>query len=136
MATELAATPGSDSLTQAGTIMGTAPYMSPEQLEGKAVDHRTDIFALGVVLYEISAGRRPFSGGTSAALISSIMRDTPQPVADLRQDVPRHLARIIDHCLQKKVTDRFQSALDIRNELRTLRKELESLRASQGEPGR
>lgn len=113
-----------DLLTQPGTVMGTAPYMSPEQLAGNPVDHRTDIFALGVLLYEICTGRLPFSGENSAELVSSIMRDTPQPVSDLREGVPRHLGRIIGHCLEKSVADRFQSALDVGNELRSLRKEI------------
>ena len=121
-----AVTPEADSLTREGTIMGTAPYMSPEQLKGKTVDHRTDIFALGVVLYEMCVGSRPFAGEDLAELISSIMRDAPRSVTDMRQDVPRHLGRIIGHCLEKSVTDRYQSALDIRNELRSLRNELGS----------
>ncbi len=120
-----AAAPGRG-LTQAGTVMGTAPYMSPEQLAGKPVDHRTDIFALGVVLYEMAVGHRPFAGESSAELVSSIMRDAPQPVTELRRDLPNHLGRIVNHCLEKGVTDRFQSALDIRNELRMLRKEIDS----------
>ena len=121
-----AAAPRSDSLTQPGTIMGTAPYMSPEQLAGKPVDHRTDIFALGVVLYEMCTGRLPFAGENSAELVSSIMRDAPMPVTEVRRDIPRQLGRIIGHCLEKNVIDRFQSALDVRNELRSLRREVDT----------
>ena len=113
-------------LTDAGMVVGTAPYMSPEQVNGLAVDARTDIFSLGVMLYELATGRRPFAGNTRAETISSILRDTPRPVSECRQDAPRHLVRIIDHCLQKDPEARFQSAKDVRNELRALRKEVES----------
>jgi len=121
-----AAHPRDESLTQAGTVMGTAPYMSPEQLKGQALDHRTDIFSLGVLLYELSVGSRPFSGESSAELVSAIMRDTPRPIAEQRQEVPRHLGRIIDHCLEKDPERRFQTAKDVRNELYSLRKEVDS----------
>ncbi|MCU0233776.1 MAG: protein kinase [Thermoanaerobaculales bacterium] len=113
-------------LTGIGVVMGTAPYMSPEQVEGRQVDHRTDIFALGVVLYEMATGRRPFGGESSAALVSSILRDTPPTVTAINESLPRHLARIIEHCLEKDPEARYQSAKDVRNELTSLRRELES----------
>jgi serine/threonine-protein kinase len=113
-------------LTAAGMVMGTAPYMSPEQVNGQDVDARTDIFSLGVMLYEMATGRRPFGGNTSAETISSILRDIPRPVTEARRDAPRHLARIIDHCLKKDPEERLQSAKDVRNELRELRKEADS----------
>jgi TolB-like protein/Tfp pilus assembly protein PilF len=118
--------PSSPALTDAGVVMGTAPYMSPEQANGLALDARTDIFSLGAVLYEIATGRRPFGGNTRAETISSILRDTPRPVTEARQDAPRHLGRIISHCLQKEPRDRFQTARDVYNELRDLCKEVES----------
>jgi serine/threonine-protein kinase len=65
-------------LTQAGTILGTVPYMSPEQIEAKPIDHRSDLFSLGIVLYEMAVGRRPFAGDSSPALMSSILRDEPR----------------------------------------------------------
>ncbi len=68
-------------LTQAGVVMGTMPYMSPEQVSGRVVDHRTDIFSLGVILYEMATGRRPFQGESSAELASAILRDTPRPTS-------------------------------------------------------
>jgi TolB-like protein/tRNA A-37 threonylcarbamoyl transferase component Bud32/Flp pilus assembly protein TadD len=113
-------------LTAEGMVMGTAPYMSPEQVEGRAMDHRTDIFSLGIVLYEMATGRRPFAGDTSAALVSSILRDSPPTVTEINESLPRHLARIIQHCLEKDPEARYQSAKDVRNELRSLRREVDS----------
>jgi non-specific serine/threonine protein kinase len=113
-------------LTAEGMVMGTAPYMSPEQVEGLAMDHRTDIFSLGIVLYEMATGQRPFAGDTSAALISSIMRDSPPTVTEINESLPRHLARIIQHCLEKDPEARYQSAKDVRNELKSLRREVDS----------
>src|SRR5262245_3338532 len=113
-------------LTGVGHVMGTVPYMSPEQVGGEKLDARTDIFSLGVVLYEMATGRRPFQGKNDAETISSIIRDTPPALTEARQDAPRHLARIIDHCLQKDPEARFQTAKDVRNELRELRREVES----------
>ena len=114
------------SLTGIGTVMGTAPYMSPEQLEGAQVDHRADVFALGIVMYEMATGRRPFSGDSSAALVSSILRDSPPTVTEINEGLPRHLARIIQHCLEKDPEARYQSAKDVRNELKSLRREIDS----------
>jgi serine/threonine-protein kinase len=122
-------------LTAAGMVMGTAPYMSPEQVNGQEVDARTDLFSLGVVLYEMATGRRPFGGKTSAETISSILRDVPRPLTEARRDAPRQLARIIDHCLKKDPEERFQSAKDVRNELRELRKEADSGRLELDEMG-
>src|SRR5215470_6432532 len=74
--------------TQAGMVMGTLAYMSPEQVSGRVVDHRTDIFSLGVVLHEMATGRRPFNGTSTAELVSSLLRDTPPLVSDVRADLP------------------------------------------------
>jgi TolB-like protein/Tfp pilus assembly protein PilF len=112
------ATLTSASNTRAGVVMGTPAYMSPEQISGRAVDHRTDIFSLGIVLYEMATGRRPFEGQSSAELASSILRDTPSPVTDSRADLPAELARIIQRCLGKSAADRFPSAQEIRYGLR------------------
>src|SRR4029079_9620960 len=97
------------------------PYMSPEQIQGKKLDHRSDIFSLGIIFYEMLTGRRPFRGDTSADLISSIMRDTPEPIADLKADTPEHLDRVIRRCLMKDPKDRYQTARDVYNELRDLK---------------
>ena len=123
-ATQMA--PSSATLTREGVVMGTAPYMSPEQLQGQSVDHRSDIFSLGVMLYEMVSGARPFRGENSAALVSSIMRDTPAPVFEQRADLPRHLGRIIQGCLEKDPRERVQTSLDVRNQLKGLQKEVES----------
>ncbi len=112
------ATITSASHTKAGVVMGTPAYMSPEQIAGRAVDQRTDIFSLGIVLYEMATGQRPFEGQASAELISAIMRDTPAPVTDLRSDLPAHLADIIQRCLAKRAEDRYPSAKEVHNELR------------------
>jgi serine/threonine protein kinase/tetratricopeptide (TPR) repeat protein len=116
-----------DPLTSAGSVLGTVPYMSPEQVGGETVDARTDIFSLGVLLYEMATGRRPFAGKNDAQTMSSIRRDAPRPVTEARPDAPRPLGRIIEHCLQKEPRDRFQTARDVFNELRALRQEVESL---------
>jgi len=113
-------------LTEIGALLGTLPYMSPEQLLGKAIDHRTDLFALGVVLYELATGSRPFRGESQAALVSSILRDEPSPLNDVRGELPGHLGRIIVHCLAKDPEERTQSANDVRNELHELQKEIDS----------
>ncbi len=112
-------------LSESGVVMGTVPYMAPEQIRGKTVDARTDLFALGVVLYELAAGRRPFAGETHADVSSAILRDTPRPLHALRSELPPDLDRIVSQCLEKTPRERFQSALDVSNELRRLRKELE-----------
>jgi serine/threonine protein kinase/tetratricopeptide (TPR) repeat protein len=106
--------------TQAGIVMGTPAYMSPEQVSGRVLDCRTDIFSLGVMLHEMATGRRPFEGTSSAELVSSILRDHPPLVTDVRSDLPRDLARIIRRCLEKDPRHRLQTARDVSNELRDL----------------
>ena len=106
-------------LTHAGLIVGTMPYMAPEQIEGRAVDPRTDIFSLGIVLYELAAGERPFAGDSSARLMAAILRDEPQPVADRRPDLPPAFGRVVSRCLEKRPDDRVQTARDVFNELKS-----------------
>jgi TolB-like protein/Flp pilus assembly protein TadD len=113
-------------LTSEGTIVGTIPYMSPEQIEGKALDHRTDLFSLGVMFHEMLTGSRPFSGESSPLLMSAILRDTPSSTSDLRSEVPEPLGRLILRCLEKRPDDRVQTARDIYNELKHVQKQLES----------
>ena len=107
--------------TREGVVMGTVPYMSPEQVSGREVDHRTDIFSLGIVLYEMTSGLRPFKGNSSAELASAILRDTPRPLGELRGGLPESLQRAIDRCLQKSASDRFPSARELREALRASR---------------
>ena len=106
--------------TRVGVVMGTPAYMSPEQTSGRPLDHRTDIFSLGVVLHEMATGRQPFEGRSSAELMSAILRDTPPPVTDLRPDLPADLARIIRRCMEKDPRHRLQTARDVANEFRDL----------------
>jgi Tol biopolymer transport system component len=104
-------------ITGAGTILGTFQYMAPEQLEGKAADQRTDIFALGGVIYEMATGRRAFRGKTQASLITAIMSSEPEPMAKLQPLTPPALERLVKKCLAKDADDRWQSAHDIADEL-------------------
>ena len=106
--------------TQAGIVMGTPAYMSPEQVSGRTLDHRTDIFSLGVMLYEMTTGRRPFVGTSSAELVSSILRDSPASVTEVRPDLPSDISRVIRRCLEKDPRYRVQTARDVSNEFRDL----------------
>jgi Tol biopolymer transport system component len=114
--------PEPETLTDEAVIIGTPAYMAPEQLEGKPCDHRTDIFALGVVLYEMSAGKRPFAGESRAALITEIMRSEP-PVLE---SAPPHFAHLVERCLVKDSAGRWQSAQDLAAELRWIQQAGES----------
>jgi len=105
-----------------GQVMGTIPYMAPEQVRGEAADSRTDIFALGIVLYELSAGRRPFEGATTGMIGSAILRDTPPALTSVRTDIPVDLAGIVARCLEKDPRERFQTAQALAGALRHMRK--------------
>lgn len=106
--------------TKVGAVMGTPAYMSPEQIAGRAADHRTDIFSLGVVLFEMATAQRPFTGASQPELASAILRDTPPLVTEVRSDLPAALAHLIRRCLEKDPAHRVQTARDIANELRDL----------------
>jgi serine/threonine protein kinase len=114
----LTSLPTQMNLTQEGTILGTFQYMAPEQLEGKDADARTDIFAFGCVVYAMATGKKAFSGATQASLISSILRDDPQPISQIQPMSPPSLDRIVQTCLAKDPEDRWQSAADVKRELR------------------
>jgi non-specific serine/threonine protein kinase len=116
---------GSDetTITDEMRLSGTISYMSPEQIRGEAVDHRSDIFSLGIVLFEIATGRRPFHGKTPADVMASILKDTPPLAGDLNPHMPHSLGLVIRHCLEKDTRRRMQSALDLRNELEQFRRE-------------
>ena len=111
--------------TAAGVIVGTVAYMSPEQALGKVVDARSDICSLGIVLYEMLTGHRPFGGDSQAEILSSVIKDTPRPVSELNFEVPRDLPRVVTRCLEKDPARRFQSASDVRNELSEIKQEME-----------
>jgi len=105
-------------ITEEGTIVGTLEYMSPEQLEGKATDARTDIFSFGCIVYEMFTGRRAFSGGSTASLITAIMSSEPPAMSTLTPLAPAPLERLVRKCLEKNPDDRWQSAGDLATELR------------------
>jgi len=113
-------------VTAEGRIVGTVNYMSPEQAEGKPTDARSDVFSLGILIYEMTTGRRPFKGDTPISTITSILRDTPLAIGELRNDLPGHLDRVIRRSLAKEPARRYQSALELRNELEELREEIQS----------
>ena len=107
-----------------GTLIGTVPYMAPEQLEAKPVDGRTDIFAFGAVLFEMATGRRAFTGGSTAALVAAILSDSRPVVAKTDPGLPRGLDRIISACLARDPDDRCQHSADLLRELRWANEEL------------
>src|SRR5687768_4764414 len=110
----------SSPLSMAGEILGTVAYMAPEQIFGEAVDGRTDIFSLGVVVFELLTGMRPFGGTAFWEVAAAIMRDRPSALTSLRADVPDDLARVIERCLEKQPDSRFQTARDLASETRAL----------------
>jgi serine/threonine protein kinase len=116
-------------LTGEGAIVGTVSYMSPEQAEGRPIDGRSDIFALGVILYELAAGERPFCGETSLSVLSSILKDTPRDLTAVNPSLPTDLSRVVRRALAKDPERRYQAAKDLRNDLAELESSLQS-----GEP--
>jgi eukaryotic-like serine/threonine-protein kinase len=107
-------------LTRAGAVMGTIPYMSPEQLQGRAVDARSDIFSFGAMLFEMATGQRAHRGESDAELISAILRDPPPAALSLRADLPPELDRIIRRCLEKDPDRRYNTAGELDNDLKAL----------------
>jgi Tol biopolymer transport system component len=105
-------------LTSQGTMLGTVQYMAPEQLEGKPVDHRADLFAFGALLYEMLTGKRAFEGQSQASVIASILKEDPRPVSQLIPTTPASLDRVVTSCLAKDPEERWQSAGDLARELR------------------
>jgi Tol biopolymer transport system component len=106
--------------TRAGSVLGTVAYMSPEQLRGKAVDGRSDIFSMGAILYEMLTGRRAFRGETDVDTITAVLRETPPEVTRERASVPKAFEQIVNHCLEKEPEQRFQSVRDLAFALQTL----------------
>jgi non-specific serine/threonine protein kinase len=116
----LAAVQAEEKLTKSGSSLGTVNYMSPEQVQGEKVDHRSDIFSLGVVLYEIITGQPPFKGEYDAAIIYSIVNDTPEPLARYKSDISEEIQRIVSKMLEKDPHLRCQNAADVISDLKRL----------------
>ncbi|HVS81998.1 MAG TPA: protein kinase, partial [Pyrinomonadaceae bacterium] len=112
-------------LSTPGAIMGTVPYMSPEQVKGKALDGRSDIFSFGVMLYEMLSGQQPFAGESSAATASAILTREPPPLARYSREIPAELERIVSKALRKDLDERYQTAKDLQIDLRDLQKHSE-----------
>jgi Tol biopolymer transport system component len=121
--------------TNEGVVLGTIGYMSPEQVRGKAVDHRSDIFSFGCVLYEAATRRRPFTAETNVETMHKILNEKPAPVEEIDPQVPAEVRRLIRRCLAKSVEQRLQSMKDLAIELREIVEEYETLSASSGSGG-
>jgi serine/threonine protein kinase/TolB-like protein len=116
-----------DQLTTEGSVVGTVPYMAPEQLMGKPGGTTSDVFSLGVLFYQMLTGKHPFrSGSSTAEVVSAILRDQPKSLQSFDLDVPNHLGRILRRCLEKEPERRYQQAIELRNELADLRAEVSS----------
>jgi serine/threonine protein kinase len=114
----------SSMLTQAGTVWGTIPYMSPEQAMGVALDQRSDIFSFGSVLYEVITGLQPFTGSNPMAILHAVTFDHPVPISRLKPEAAGELERVVNKTLQKKAAERYQSLKDALVDLKRLRKDL------------
>jgi Tol biopolymer transport system component len=119
--------------TRAGVLVGTVGYMSPEQASGKPLDHRSDQFSLGAMLYEAATGRRPFRKETALETLASIVRDEPEPIASAAPGVPAPLRWIIERCLEKEPESRYASTQDLAGDLRMLEARLPELGAGASE---
>ena len=112
--------------TQAGMVLGTVAYMSPEQARAQPVDHRSDIFSMGIVLYHMAAGQLPFSGNSPIDTMHAIAYEETRPVTQVRANLPASLQRVISRCLRKRPADRFQSAQEFVGALKAVQTEIES----------
>jgi membrane-associated phospholipid phosphatase len=129
------ATQSEINLTGDGCAMGTAPYMSPEQVDAELVDHRSDIFSLGVVFHEMLTGVPPFRGRTTAQVLTAILRDEPPKLSAVREDLPPELCDILSRCLRKNVAERFSSAVELHKALRQVLRTIDA-GAAPTRPGR
>jgi serine/threonine protein kinase/Tol biopolymer transport system component len=109
-----------DMATSAGVVLGTAGYMSPEQVRGQTVDHRSDLFSLGIVIYEMVSGRRPFAGDSAVETMNAILTADPQDLTSLTRVLPPGVTHVVHHCLEKNPEERYQSARDLSFALRTI----------------
>ncbi|MSU63161.1 MAG: serine/threonine protein kinase [Pedosphaera sp.] len=121
--------------TEPGRVLGTPNYMAPEQVRGERVDHRSDLFAFGCVLYEMLSGKRPFKRDTSIATMAAIMNDEAPDLADDKPDLPPALSRIVHRCLEKNPENRFQSAKDLAFALETVAAAKTTSMEASGESG-
>jgi len=112
--------------TQAGMVLGTLRYMSPEQARGQAVDHRSDIFSFGVLLYEMVTGQLPFSGNTPVDTLHAIAFEETRPVSQLRANLPPSLQRVVSRCLRKRAADRYPDCRELVTDLKAVQREAES----------
>src|SRR5262249_57672218 len=104
-------------LTQTGMVVGTIQYMAPEQTEGKPADARSDFFALGAILYEMTTGRKAFEGTSASSILAAILTTTPPPMSTLQPITPPAFDRTVKKCLAKDPAKRWQTAADLRDEL-------------------
>ena len=117
--------------TAVGSVIGSGPYMSPEQIAGGHVDPRSDVFSLGIVIYQMGTGQLPFSGATREEMMEGILHAAPEPITRLNSDIPSELERITFKCLEKSADARYQSARELLTELWALKRQLDA-RASAG----